>query len=133
MPPFHTGGMRSSLSSPCFVSAAPHARRYFVSRHPGAIEWAKRYPWGLQSEFVAHLDPSLVMPGDVVIGSLPVHLVAELCARGACYLHLVLPLAAELRGKELSADELEALGAHLHPYRAERLGGSPATPRGEES
>ena len=62
-------------------------------------------------------------PGDTVIGTLPVNLVARVCARGGRYLHLSLDLPAEARGRELTADELERYGARLEAYVAK-----PATP-----
>lgn len=91
---------------------------YFISRHPGAIEWAKRQGLAVD-QFVAHLDPADVLGGDIVFGSLPVNLAALVCARGAAYWHLSLKLPAELRGQELSADTLERLGANLRRYRVE--------------
>lgn len=99
---------------------ALRTRRYFVSRHAGAIAWARQYPWAARAEFVTHLDPRIVAPGDVVIGTLPVHLAAQICARGARYLHLSLDLEAAQRGSELSADELDAAGARLTPYTVTR-------------
>ena len=90
---------------------------YFVSRHLGAIEWARRHPWGVRAVHVTHLDPRDVQPGDTVIGTLPIHLAAEVCARGACYLHLALDLTAGQRGCELSPDELDAANARLVPYQ----------------
>ena len=91
---------------------------WFVTRHPGAVEWAARK--GLQIDrHVTHLDPATVAPGDTVIGILPVHLVARLCLRGARYLHLSLDLPATARGRELSADELEAYGARLQAFIVE--------------
>ena len=87
----------------------------FVTRHPGAVEWAARQ--GLHIDrHVAHLDPASIAPGDSVIGILPVHLAAQLCARGARYLHLSLDLPAAARGRELSADELDAYGARIEGY-----------------
>lgn len=65
---------------------------------------------------VPHLDLAQVQPGDIVIGSLPVNLAAQVCAGGAAYFHLTLELSAELRGKELSADDLESLGARVEAF-----------------
>ena len=91
---------------------------WFVSRHPGALEWAARQ--GLHIDrFATHLDPAEVQGGDTVIGSLPVNLAAVVCRRGGRYLNLSVTLPAELRGKELSADQLEKLGARLEEYRIE--------------
>ncbi|MCC6658160.1 MAG: CRISPR-associated protein Csx16 [Rhodocyclaceae bacterium] len=91
------------------------AKTWFVTRHPGAAEWARRQ--GLQADvLLAHLDTEKVSPGDTVVGTLPVNLAARVCARGARYLHLSLELPGVLRGRELSADELEAAGAIIEQY-----------------
>lgn len=66
---------------------------------------------------VAHLDPAEIEAGDQVIGSLPVHLAAEVCARGARYYHLQIELPPELRGNELTAEQMEQCGAELKLYR----------------
>ena len=89
---------------------------WFVSRHPGAIEWATRQTLAVD-EFVHHLDPASVRGGDTVMGSLPVNLAAAVCERGARYLHLSVELPEQLRGKELSADQLDRLGARLEEYQ----------------
>lgn len=87
----------------------------FVSRHPGALQWARSA--GVQFDrHVAHLDPDTVGAGDVVVGTLPVHLAARVCARGARYLHLSVAVPAGLRGIELSAVELAGLGATLQAF-----------------
>jgi CRISPR-associated protein Csx16 len=88
---------------------------FFVSRHPGAVEWAARKGLAVD-ERVAHLDTARIQPGDVVIGTLPVNLAAEVCRRGGRYLHLSLELPFALRGRELSADDLERYGARLEAY-----------------
>ncbi len=88
---------------------------WFVTRHPGAAEWAARR--GLRIDrHVAHLDPASIALGDTVIGVLPVNLAARICERGAHYLNLSLDLPAEARGRELSADELERFGARLEAF-----------------
>ncbi|NLO80568.1 MAG: CRISPR-associated protein Csx16 [Xanthomonadaceae bacterium] len=92
---------------------------WIVSRHPGALEWLRRQ--GITGREVAHLDLGQVAAGDKVVGTLPISMVAELCALGACYYHLELNLLREQRGRELSADELDAAGARLVPYEARRV------------
>jgi CRISPR-associated protein Csx16 len=92
---------------------------WFVSRHPGAREWAARK--GIRVDrTIAHLDIAEVRAGDTVIGTLPVNLAAEVCRRGARYVNLSLDVPEELRGRELSADELERCGARLEPFVIER-------------
>lgn len=88
----------------------------FVSRHPGARDWAAKEGFAVDRQ-VAHLDPTTIQPGDVVIGTLPVHLAARVCAQGGRYLHLSLELPLEWRGRELSAADLRQLGARLEEYR----------------
>lgn len=93
---------------------------YFVSRHPGAQEWAAQEGISIDRQ-VEHLEIPDIRPGDLVLGSLPVNRVAELCARGARYLHLSLDLTAQLRGRELSAAQMRAAGARLEEFRVERV------------
>jgi len=88
---------------------------HLVTRHPGALVWAARQNLG-PVEHCVHLDPADIAPGDVVIGSLPVHLAFEVCARGARYFNLSLDLPASARGQELSADDLERYNARLEEY-----------------
>lgn len=90
----------------------------FVTRHAGAAEWARRQ--GITAEIVAHLDIETVRPGDLILGTLPVSLAAEVCARGARYLHLDLDIPPEARGRELTADDMDALGAELVGYEVRR-------------
>lgn len=94
---------------------------YFVSRHPGAHDWAAEEGFEVEA-VILHLDPALIAPGDSVIGSLPVNLAAEVCARGARYLNLSLDLPSELRGRELSPEEMRACGARIEEYRITRVG-----------
>lgn len=93
---------------------------WFVTRHPGARDWARRRGLAVDC-FVEHFDPAIVRPSDIVIGTLPVNLIASICTKGCRYMHLTLELSPELRGRELSADELEACNAHLTPYLATEL------------
>jgi CRISPR-associated protein Csx16 len=105
--------------TPLEASPSRRATTILVTRHAGAVEWAKRQGIAID-RMVEHLDPAEVQPGDVVIGTLPIHLAAEVCLRGARYLHLVLDLPPERRGLELTAEEMRRLGARLEEYSVER-------------
>lgn len=89
---------------------------WFVSRHPGALEWMSQHGPRFDRH-VAHLDPSDVQAGDCVIGTLPVQLAAQVCARGATYWHLSVHMPSAARGRELSACELSDLGATLEQFQ----------------
>ncbi len=93
---------------------------YFVTRHQGALDWARAQ--GVEADPLDHLDPATIAPGDMVIGTLPVHIIAEICTRGGRYLHLVLDLPPEARGKELSAADMTRFGARLEEYDVIRKG-----------
>lgn len=93
---------------------------YFVTRHPGAQDWADAEGI-LIDQVIDHLDPAIIQPGDTLIGSLPVNLAAEVCARGGRYLHLSLDLRANLRGRELSAEQMCACGARIERYLVQRI------------
>lgn len=97
-------------------AAAGSGQTCFVTRHPGALEWAARRGLRVDQQ-IAHLDPEQIHAGDVVIGILPVNLAARVCERGARYFNLSLDLPQDARGRELSADELEAYGARIEEYR----------------
>lgn len=93
---------------------------WFVSRHPGAVEWAGALGICID-RWAGHIDPAQVACGDTVIGTLPVNLAAEVCWRGACYWHLSLRVPVEWRGRELSAVDLQVLEARVEPFGIVRL------------
>ena len=93
--------------------------RYFVTRHQGAVEWARNQ--GIDAQHLSHLDPETIKPGDVVLGTLPVSIVAEICAKGAHYLHLSLKTPPIQRGQELTAKDMDDLGAELIEYEVRRV------------
>ena len=95
---------------------------YFITRHPGAVQWAARR--GINAVMLPHLDPVQIGQGDIVMGTLPVHLAAGVCARGGRYLHLGLDLPPEARGRDLTADDMDRFGATLEEFVVERAGGA---------
>ena len=93
---------------------------YFISRHIGAVDWAESEGFHVDQR-LAHFDVTIVQAGDTILGTLPINLVAEVNARDGHYFHLTLELPAEVRGKELTADDMRRYGARLEGYAAQRL------------
>lgn len=88
---------------------------WFISRHPGAIAWAAQQGLSVDRH-VQHLDPAQVQVGDIVIGTLPMHLAAAVCQAGARFFNLSLDISAHWRGRELSADQLRQCKARLECF-----------------
>jgi len=93
---------------------------YFVSRHSGAVEWAAEEGFTVDEQ-LSHLDPTMIQAGDVVIGSLPVHLVAQVCSQGGRYLHLSMDIPVALRGSELTSEGMRACHARLEAYQVSQI------------
>lgn len=89
---------------------------YFVTRHQGAIDWAK----ASNVQFDVHLthlgDDIVLKSGDTVIGTLPINIVYDINQLGVRYLHLSLDMPAHLRGLELNAEQLLACNASLQEF-----------------
>lgn len=92
---------------------------YFISRHPGAVAWAESEGFHVDQQ-LAHLNIEIIEPGDQVLGTLPINLVAEVNARGALYFHLTLDFPVELRGQEMSLEDMRNYGARLEGYTASK-------------
>ncbi|MDY0331680.1 MAG: CRISPR-associated protein Csx16 [Thiomonas sp.] len=93
---------------------------WLVTRHPGAVEWFAEQGFKVDRQ-IAHLDPAEIEPGDVVIGTLPVNLAAEVCARGGRFFNLSVDMPPQARGRELSADDLKRYGARIEEYQLQAL------------
>ena len=89
---------------------------WFVSRHQGAIDWAVRESGFSIDRFEQHLNTDEVADGDVVFGTLPLHLAADVCAKGAVFYFLQLPQELSGRGSEYTADEMVCMGARLRRF-----------------
>lgn len=96
---------------------------YFITRHSGAVEWAKSEGFDV-TNLVSHADESFfssLKAGDKVIGILPVSLAFRVCSAGCEFYDLSLPqLPAELRGKELTAQQMRECGATVTRYYVSR-------------
>ena len=93
---------------------------WFVSRHPGAIDWmAAQADWQVD-HWVAHLHVDEVQAGDVVLGTLPLGMAADVCAKGARSWFLEVPMQATQRGQELSAALMTDMGCRLTEFVVQR-------------
>jgi CRISPR-associated protein Csx16 len=89
-------------------------KTWIVTRHTGALVFLARR--GFFGAHVSHLDTALVRSGDTVIGNLPLSVIARLQRAHAKYWHLCVEVTREDRGQELSADQLESLGACIRRF-----------------
>lgn len=95
-------------------------KTYCVSRHAGAIAWVMSK--GIKvDEVLSHLDISCIEKGDVVVGILPVHLAEQVCSRGGRYLALTVDLPEDVRGSELTMENMNNYNANLHEYKVTRI------------
>lgn len=92
---------------------------YFITRHPGAVEWAARQSIEVDKQ-IAHLDVEILQAGDWVLGTLPVNLAAIVCERGGRYFHLSLDIPQALRGADLSADQMTEFNSRLECFDIRR-------------
>ena len=93
---------------------------WFISRHLGAIEWAKTQNLNID-HWVEHLDYRVVQAGDVVMGTLPVHLEEKICQQGAAFYFLSVDVQPDQRGQELTQKQLEQQDCQLIPFYVECL------------
>lgn len=93
-----------------------------ISRHPSAIAWVKSKM--SVDAVLTHLtedDLITLTPAHTVIGTLPIHLAAAVCDTGASFVYLSLDTPPELRGQELSIEQMNQLGARLESYNIIKL------------
>lgn len=81
-----------------------------VTRHAGAVEWLRRH--GVEGEVVAQADAATVA-GRVVVGALPLHL----AALAAEVVAIDMNLPPNLRGVDLTPEQMDECGATLRRYR----------------
>jgi CRISPR-associated protein Csx16 len=81
-----------------------------VTRHPGLVE-VLRADFGITGKVISHATPEAIR-GKRVVGVLPLDLAAE----AASVTVVVLDLPAEMRGKELTADEVRKYMKGLQPF-----------------
>ena len=87
-----------------------------VTRHAGLMAWLETQ--GITGGVISHVTSPDQVAGRVVYGALPLHLAAE--ADEVVVVDMP-RLPAELRGVDLTPEQMENAGATLSRYRVERL------------
>ena len=93
---------------------------WFISRHKGAIDWIKQQSLQID-RFESHLNVDDIQADDTVIGTLPIHLDAKVCAKGAKFYFLSVNVSQDQRGMELTAEELIAQQCAIEPFYIQKL------------
>ncbi len=109
--------MTTTLPSPPSPPSPPPAppTLWVVTRHAGAAEWVQAR-LGQPVRVTPHLHADAIEPGARYHGVFPLNLAAAICRAGAECWSIALDVPPALRGQELSAAQLDALGAQLRRY-----------------
>lgn len=94
---------------------------YFITRHAGALAWAKQQNLSFDIHLEHLLNLEQLQAGDVIIGTLPINLVYQLNLKHVRYTHLSLNIPSHLRGIELSTTQLDECQATLEEFFVQRI------------
>ena len=103
-----------------YINKKSQPRHVLVTRHEGAKQWMEARNIRIDEVWSA-LNLDEVKAGDVVYGTLPLHLVAEVCARKARFVALVLDIPRHLRGQEYSAEKMAEFNGRLEEYSVTKI------------
>ena len=87
-----------------------------VSRHPAAIKWINKYYPDFNGIIKSHIAEDEII-GNRIIGTLPV----QLAALAAEYFHLSIKVPAEMRGKELSIEDMVQFGCKIERFTIKKF------------
>lgn len=92
-----------------------------VTRHIGALNWLKAR--GIVADlYLTHLNDIRDFDfGDVIIGVLPLPLIAKLTKKGVMYIHFSIEIPLEYRGMELNEALLEKLNPKLEQFEVTKV------------
>lgn len=97
--------------------------RFIVTSHSGTVTWMARKGIEADKVVMGDFDVAAVQPGDIVIGTLPLHLAAEVIRKGGRYWNFVLVKPEALRDKrDLAVQEIEQCQPRLEEFRISSAG-----------
>lgn len=94
---------------------------YFISRHPAALAWVNKQNIKIDHWLEHLLDLSLFVSGDVVLGTLPIQLVAALNQKGVQYGHFSLTVPPQWRGAELNLKQVLDCNPEITYFHVEQV------------
>ena len=93
-------------------------REVICTKHPGAAEWLRRK--GVDAPQIT--TPWMLEAPVHVYGDLHITSAAKVCGAGGRCTFIVMSIPTAMRGKEITADEMELCGAKLVEFRVEEVG-----------
>lgn len=94
---------------------------YFITRHLGALDWAKSSDVAFDVHLTHLGDDVALKMGDIVIGTLPINIVYKINQMGVRYKHLSLEIPAQWRGLELTREQLLQCSASLQEFSVQAV------------
>ncbi|AMO56226.1 CRISPR-associated protein Csx16 [Endozoicomonas montiporae] len=107
-------------------------RTFIVSRHSASIEWIKQQGYE-HAEVIHHFAATQLQRGDLVIGTLPVHLAREINEQGIRFIYFSINVPESMRGKEISAGLLSTLNPRLEELQVSACHHQPVEIRQSET
>lgn len=93
-----------------------------ISIHTAVLSWVEKHLNTKVSDVMAKLDLAQINAGDVVVGTLPIHLAYAICERGAEFIFLALnPASVAQRGKDFSLAEMEKMGVSVTQFSIQKI------------
>lgn len=90
-----------------------------VTRHHGLVQWLSKR--GIRGTVVSHVTDPTILDGKIVYGVLPL----SLASRALAVVTIDMPiLPAEMRGKDLSPEDMDRWGASLEVYVVHKAQGN---------
>lgn len=92
-----------------------------ITRHPAAQNWIAKRIQGAEIVATTHYQAGQEAGFDLVVGILPINLVADLNEKGVAFQMLTMDnIPEDLRGKELTEEQMDSLNAKLEGFAVTR-------------
>lgn len=94
---------------------------YFITRHTGALDWAQANGVHFDVHLPHLLNVDELQSEDVIIGTLPINIISQINELGVRYIHLSLDIPPQLRGVELTVEQLNECQATLEEFYVKKV------------